>query len=88
MRNDMEWMGGGLPHLYYYVDLTGRIVGETGITGTGNSMKFSCVVYPNPSESLTLGMYISSEKAKQAISRWWEKENNVYDMINERMLGK
>jgi hypothetical protein len=88
MKNTREWVGGGLPNLYYYVDLTGRIVGETSITGTGNSMKFSCVTYPNPSDSISLGMYISSEKAKMAIERYWSKEDDVYDMINERMLGK
>ena len=86
MKNNKEWYGGGQPNLYYYVDLTGRIVGETNITGTGNSSKFSTAIYPNPTESISLGMYITSEKAKHAIERWYEKEESVYDMINDRML--
>ena len=88
MKNTREWVYGGLPNLHYYVDLTGRIVGETNITGTGNSSKFSTAIYPNPTESISLGMYITSEKAKQAIERWYERENSVYDMVNERMLSQ
>lgn len=88
MKNTKEWFHGGLPNLYYYVDVTGRIVGETSITGTGNTSKFSAVVYPNPSESISLGMYITSDKAKQAIEHSWNREDSVYDMINERMLSK
>ena len=88
MKNTKEWIHGGLPNLYYYVDLTGRIVGETSITGTGNTSKYSTAVYPNPTESITLGVYITSDKAKMAIERWFEKEDSIYDMINERMLPK
>ena len=88
MKNIKEWHGGGQPHLYYYVDTTGRIVGETTITGTGQTSKFSSVVYPNNTEVISLGMYISSEKAKMAIERYWIQEDEVYDMINERMLSK
>ena len=40
------------------------------------------------SEVISLGMYISSEKAKMAIERYWIQEDEVYDMINERMLSK
>ena len=86
--NNKEWYGGGQPNLYYYVDLTGRIVGETSLTGTGNTCKFSATVYPDNQSSLSLGMYISSEKAKEAIERYWIREDEVYDMINERMLNK
>ena len=88
MKNTKEWIHGGLPNLYYYVDLTGRIVGETSITGTGNTSKYSTAVYPNNTDVISLGMYISSEKAKMAIERYWIQEDEVYDMINERMLSK
>jgi hypothetical protein len=88
MKNTREWIHGGLPNLHYYVDLTGRIVGETSITGTGNTSKYSTAVYPNPTDTKTLGVYISPEKAKQAIERYYEKEDSVYDMINDRMLSQ
>jgi hypothetical protein len=88
MKNTREWMFGGVPNLHYYIDLTGRIVGETSIIGTGNYNKYSCVVYPNPSDSISLGMYISSDKAKMAIERYWSKEDDVYDMINDKILSK
>ena len=88
MKNNKEWIHGGLPNLHYYVDLTGRIVGETSITGTGNTSKYSTAVYPNPTESITLGVYISPEKAKMAIERWFSQEDNVYDMLYERRLSK
>ena len=85
MKNVREWVYGGLPNLHYYVDLSGRIVGETNITGTGNTSKFSAVIYPNPSESIPLGMYITSEKAKIAIENRWSREDGVYDMVYDRI---
>ena len=85
MKNTREWVYAGQPNLHYYVDLTGRIVGETAITGTGQTCKFSAVIYPNPSESISLGMYITSEKAKQAIERRWSREDGVYDMVCDKI---
>jgi hypothetical protein len=82
MKIGRSWVPGGLPNLYYYVNQTGRIIGETTITGTGNSSKYSCIVYPNPRDSETLGMYISSEKAKEAIEYYWYESDSVYDTSN------
>ena len=78
MKTTREWVNGGQPTLYYYVNQTGRIIGETAVTGTGTSCKYSCVVYPNAKDSLTLGMYISSEKAKNAIEHYWYEDDRIY----------
>jgi len=86
MKITREWINGGQPTLYYYVDQMGRIIGETSITGTGTSCKYSCVVYPNTTVSLTLGMYISSEKAKGAIEHYWYEDDRIYDNP-QRTLG-
>jgi len=75
-------MNGGLPHLFYYVDQTGRIIAENTITGTGQTTKYSCVVYPNAVDNKTLGMYISSEKAKRAIEHYWYESDSVYNTSN------
>ena len=85
MKIERSWVGGGQPNLYYYIDHTGRIIGETSITGTGNSCKYSCVIYADVNTSQTLGMYISSEYAKQAIERYWSKEDGVYDMVHNQL---
>jgi hypothetical protein len=82
MKIGRSWVPGGLPNLNYYVNQMGRIIGETTITGTGNSSKYSCIVYPNPKDSETLGMYISSEKAKEAIEYYWYESDSVYDTSN------
>ena len=82
MKIERTWTPGGQPHLFYYVNQVGRIIGETTITGTGNSSKYSCVVYPNPRDSETLGMYISSETAKGAIEHYWYESDSVYNTSN------
>ena len=82
MRVKRSWMNGGLPHLHYYVDQTGRIIAETTITGTGQTSKYSCVVYPNTIDTKTLGMYISSETAKRAIEHYWYESDSVYNTSN------
>ena len=82
MRIERTWVPGGLPNLYYYVNQTGRIIGETAITGTGNSSKYSCIVYPNAIESKTLGMYISSETSKRSIEHYWYESDSVYNTSN------
>jgi len=82
MRIERTWVPGGLPNLYYYVNQTGRIIAETTITGTGQSSKYSCVVYPNTTDTKTLGMYISSEMAKRAIEHYWYESDSVYDTSN------
>ena len=79
MRIERTWVFGGLNNLYYYTDQTGRIIGETAITGTGNVSKYSCVVYPNPTDSKSLGMYITSESAKKAIEYFWYESDEVYN---------
>jgi len=86
MRIERNWVSGGLPNLYYYVNQAGRIIGETAITGTGNSSKYSCIVYPNTTDSKTLGMYISSETSKRAIEHYWYESDAVYDTSNN-ILG-
>jgi hypothetical protein len=81
MKIERTWVSGGLPNLYYYTDEKGRIIGETGIVGTGNTNKFSTAVYPGVSTVHSLGMYISSITAQNAIELWWSKEDSVYDMM-------
>jgi len=82
MRVERNWINGGLPHLFYYVDQTGRIIGETTITGTGQTSKYSCVVYPGITDNKSLGMYISSETAKRAIEHYWYESDSVYNTSN------
>lgn len=85
MKITRNWVNGGLPTLYYYADQTGRIVGETSITGTGNSCKYSCVVYSETTESKSLGMYISSEDAKRAIEHFWHNQDWIYEMAQDQL---
>lgn len=80
MREERTWVSGGLPNLYYYTDTRGRIIGETGIVGTGNTNKFSTSVYPDVNTVHTLGMYISSISAQKAIEGYWQQSDRVYDM--------
>jgi hypothetical protein len=82
MRIERTWTSGGQPHLFYYVNQAGRIIAETTITGTGMASKYSCIVYPNTTDSKSLGMYISSETAKRAIEHYWYESDSVYNTSN------
>lgn len=87
MRPERKWVSGGLPNLYYYTDHTGRIVGETSITGTGNTNKFSTAVYPDVNSVHNLGMYITSDYAQKAIESFWRTSDKVYDSKNTILEG-
>jgi hypothetical protein len=80
MKVERTWVSGGLPNLYYYTDERGRIIGETGIVGTGNTNKFSTTIYPDINSAQSLGMYISSICAQKAIEGWWKMQDGIYDM--------
>ena len=82
MKEERTWVNGGLPNLYYYTNIRGRIIGETSITGTGNSTKFSTAVYPDVNSVHNLGYYISSYFAQKAIEDYWIQSDKVYDTPN------
>ena len=73
------WHGGDAPLHFLYANEVGRIIGETAMLGHQVKTKYSCTVYPNAKESLSLGMYISSETAKGMIEAYWKDKDNTID---------
>jgi hypothetical protein len=77
-----SWYDGDAPLHYLYCNEVGRIVGETAMLGHQVKTKYSCTVYPSASESVSLGMYISSETAKGMIEYYWKQKDNTFDSSN------
>ena len=77
-----DWYQGDSPLHYLYCNEVGRIVGETSMLGHQVKTKYSCTVYPSATESISLGMYISSESAKGMIEHYWNQRDNVVDSSN------
>lgn len=76
-----QWNQGDAPLHYLYSDEIGRIVGETALLGHAKRCMHSCTVYPRPSDSINLGVYISCEAAKNRIEAYWKDKDNTVDMI-------
>ena len=74
-----EWFNGDAPLHHLYCNEVGRIIGETAMLGHQVKSKYSCTVYPSASESLSLGMYISSESARGMIEYYWKQKDNTID---------
>jgi hypothetical protein len=73
-----QWKDGEtLAHFLYY-DETGRILAEVNRAGHQINTKHTTTIYPDTERIVSLGMYINSEYAKQAVERWW--------LIQERTL--
>jgi len=73
-----QWKDGEtLAHFLYY-DEFGRILAEVNRAGHQINTKHTTTIYPDNERILSLGMYINSEFAKQAVERWW--------LIQERTL--
>jgi hypothetical protein len=81
-----QWIGGDSPYHYLYANEVGRIIGETALLGHSKRGMHSCTVYPTPSESISLGVYISSETAKGMIEHYWKTRDNTIDTSNN-LLG-
>lgn len=73
-----QWKDGEtLAHFLYY-DETGRILAEVNRAGHQINTKHTTTIYPDNERIVSLGMYINSDFAKQAVERWW--------MIQDRTL--
>lgn len=83
-----NWSPGDVPLHYLYSDTTGRIVGETCMVGMSVKSKFTATIYPNTMDTISLGMYISSETAKSAIERYWHNQDSVYDNVGTILENK
>jgi len=81
-----EWHSGDAPLHYLYANSVGRVIGETAMLGHQVKTKYSCTVYPNAQESLSLGMYISSECAKGMIEAYWKDKDNIVDSFTQKQL--
>ena len=67
---DRYWTAGDGNTALYAERESGLIIGECGKIGV-NSFKYYCTVFTSPSESGSLGVYISAEAAKAAIEKFW-----------------
>ncbi len=73
-----QWKDGEtLAHFLYY-DETGRILAEVNRAGHQINTKHTTTIYVDNERIVSLGMYINSDFAKQALERWW--------MIQDRTL--
>jgi hypothetical protein len=81
-----QWYGGDAPLHYLYCNEVGRIIGETAMLGHQVKTKYSCTVYPSASDSISLGMYISSEYAKGMIEAYWKDKDKIIDNENSRLI--
>lgn len=80
-----SWHHGETPLHFLYADQRGRIIGETALLGHARKGMHSCTVYPTPTESVTLGIYVSFESAKSVIeSYWFEKDNTLENLIESK----
>lgn len=89
MDKDMrmrEWHGGDAPLHYLYSNDIGRIIGETALVGHARRGMHSCTVYPNPQESISLGVFISCEASKNRIEAYWKEYDDTFD-CTPLMLG-
>ena len=66
-----QWKDGETVAHFLYYDDTGRIIGEVGLAGHQIKTKHTTTVYIDNERILSLGMYINSDYAKQAVERWW-----------------
>jgi hypothetical protein len=66
-----QWKDGETVAHFLYYDETGRILAEVNRAGHQINTKHTTTVYIDNERVLSLGMYINSEFAKQAVERWW-----------------
>lgn len=84
--NSRQWHGGDAPLHYLYANEAGRIIGETALLGHARRGMHSCTVYPNPSDSVSLGVYISCECAKLRIEAYWQQQDNTVDSFTQLQI--
>ena len=66
-----QWKDGETVAHFLYYDDTGRILAEVNRAGHQINTKHTTTVYIDNERILSLGMYINSDFAKQAVERWW-----------------
>jgi len=66
-----QWKDGETVAHFLYYDDTGRILAEVNRAGHQINTKHTTTVYIDNERVLSLGMYINSDYAKQAVERWW-----------------
>ena len=79
-----EWHNGDAPLHHLYCNEVGRIIGETAMLGHQVKTKYSCTVYPNATENISLGVYISSDFAKGMIEAYWKDKDNTIDSFTQQ----
>lgn len=81
-----QWKDGETTLHYLYYNDYGRIVGEAMRAGHQVNTKHIATIYPNTTEIVNLGMYITSDYAKEAVERWWKQYDNTFhtNMIESR----
>ena len=72
-----SWKDGETVANFLYYDETGRIIGEVGLAGHQIKTKHTTTIYPDNKEVFSLGMYISSDYAKQAVERFWNIQDRT-----------
>lgn len=75
-EHEYRWTMGDGRDSQFYSDENGRIVGEVGIIGTGRN-KYYATVYPNATESISLGVYITHIFGTLAVEKYWEIQNRT-----------
>ena len=72
-----QWKDGETVAHFLYYDETGRILAEVNRAGHQINTKHTTTVYIDNERILSLGMYINSDFAKQAVERWWNIQDRT-----------
>ena len=72
-----QWKDGETVAHFLYYDETGRILAEVNRAGHQINTKHTTTVYIDNERILSLGIYINSDFAKQAVERWWNIQDRT-----------
>lgn len=72
-----QWKDGETVAHFLYYDTTGRILAEVNRAGHQINTKHTTTIYIDNERVLSLGMYINSDYAKQAVERWWNIQDRT-----------
>jgi hypothetical protein len=72
-----SWKDGETVAHFLYYDETGRILAEVNRAGHQINTKHTTTVYIDNERILSLGIYINSDFAKQAVERWWNIQDRT-----------
>jgi len=72
-----SWKDGETVAHFLYYDETGRILAEVNRAGHSINTKHTTTIYIDNERILSLGVYINSDFAKQAVERWWNIQDRT-----------